>query len=101
MAENINTQELVVIKIIKFNSDSEWEDFKLLEREAQTLENLSNPAIPQYLDYFELKLPHYPHHYPKILQTALQPKQVKIREFNRGIFEEKEPKQKETSIISC
>lgn len=59
LAQNLTTQELVVIKILKFNSHSKWEDFKLFEREAQTLKNLSHPAIPQYLDYFELKFPDY------------------------------------------
>ena len=57
LAQNLNTQELVVIKLLKFGSDSKWEDFKLFEREAQTLKNLAHPAIPQYLDYFELNQP--------------------------------------------
>lgn len=48
------TGELVVIKLLTFNSDFEWDDLKLFEREAETLKSLSHPAIPRYLDYFEV-----------------------------------------------
>lgn len=58
LAKNLNSQESVVIKLFKFGLDSEWEDFKLFKRETQVLQNLSHPAIPKYLDYFELDLPH-------------------------------------------
>ncbi|OKH55686.1 hypothetical protein NIES2101_02440 [Calothrix sp. HK-06] len=47
----------VVIKILLFNEEFRWEDLKLFEREAETLKHLSHPAIPQYLDYFELDTP--------------------------------------------
>ena len=57
LAEKINTKELVIIKLLKFGLDAEWEDFKLFEREAQTLKNIEHDAIPKYLDYFELDLP--------------------------------------------
>lgn len=57
LAEHLDTTELVVIKILKFGWDAAWEDFKLFEREALTLKNLAHPAIPRYLDYFELDLP--------------------------------------------
>ena len=57
LAKNIDTDKSVVIKILKFGFDAEWSDFKLFEREAQTLKNINHPAIPNYLDYFELDLP--------------------------------------------
>lgn len=57
LAQDLHTQELVVLKILSFNSDFRWEDLKLFEREAETLKSLSHPAIPRYLDYFELHLP--------------------------------------------
>ena len=37
-----------------FGPDFSWEDLKLFEREAATLKSLDHPAIPIYLDYFEL-----------------------------------------------
>ena len=58
LAQNLNTEQLVIIKLLKFGLDAEWSDFKLFEREAQTLKNLDLAAIPNYLDYFELNLPH-------------------------------------------
>jgi serine/threonine protein kinase len=57
LAGDLHTQELVVLKILTFNSDFRWEDLKLFEREAETLKSLSHPAIPRYLDSFELDLP--------------------------------------------
>jgi serine/threonine protein kinase len=57
LAQDLHTQELVVLKILSFNSDFRWEDLKLFEREAETLKSLSQPAIPRYLDYFEVDLP--------------------------------------------
>ena len=57
LAKNLDTKELVVVKLLKFGLDAAWEDFKLFEREAKTLKNIDHPAIPSYLDYFELNLP--------------------------------------------
>ena len=37
-----------------FGPDFSWEDLKLFEREAATLKSLDHPAVPGYLDYFEL-----------------------------------------------
>ena len=38
-----------------FDKDFQWDELKLFEREAKTLQNLAHPAIPKYLDYFEVK----------------------------------------------
>lgn len=57
LARNLETQELVVIKLLTFSIDLEWDDLKLFEREAETLQALCHPAIPRYLNYFELDLP--------------------------------------------
>lgn len=54
LARDLLTQELVVIKILVFSHDFAWDDLKLFEREAEMLKALSHPAIPRYLDYFEL-----------------------------------------------
>jgi eukaryotic-like serine/threonine-protein kinase len=48
------TQAQVVIKLLTFGPDFEWADLKLFEREAETLKSLAHPAIPRYLDYFEV-----------------------------------------------
>lgn len=54
LAQDTHSQEKVIIKILQFNGDFGWSDLKLFEREASTLKNLNNPAIPKYLDYFEV-----------------------------------------------
>ena len=54
LAKEIESQELVIIKLLQFDSLFQWDDLKLFEREAKTLKNLNHPAIPKYLDYFEV-----------------------------------------------
>jgi serine/threonine protein kinase len=39
LAQDLHSQELVVLKILSFNSDFRWEDLKLFEREAETLKS--------------------------------------------------------------
>ena len=57
LARDLVSSELVVIKLLSFSSDFEWDDLKLFEREAETLKSLSHPSIPGYLDYFEVNSP--------------------------------------------
>ncbi len=57
LARDLLTGEFVVIKLLSFCSDFEWDDLKLFEREAETLKSLSHPSIPSYLDYFEVNSP--------------------------------------------
>lgn len=54
-ATDLQSQNLVIIKILSFDVNFQWDDLKLFEREAHTLKNLSHPAIPQYLDYFDVE----------------------------------------------
>lgn len=42
----------VVIKILAFGGQVQWENLKLFEREAQVLKQLNHPYIPKYRDYF-------------------------------------------------
>jgi serine/threonine protein kinase len=42
--------------LLLFGPDFDWADLKLFEREAQILQTLSHPAIPQYRDHFEISL---------------------------------------------
>ena len=54
LAHDYQTNQPVVIKLLTFDQDFEWDDLKLFEREAETLKALSHPHIPQYLDFFEI-----------------------------------------------
>lgn len=42
----------VVIKLLCFGGQIQWENLKLFEREAQVLKQLNHPQIPKYRDYF-------------------------------------------------
>jgi serine/threonine protein kinase len=55
LARNLQSEELVVVKILHFDADCQWDYYKLFEQEAKTLQNLQHPAIPKYLDYFDLE----------------------------------------------
>ncbi|MEL6554782.1 MAG: serine/threonine-protein kinase [Cyanobacteria bacterium J06621_11] len=57
LATDLQTQATVVLKLMFFDPDFTWEIFKLFEREAQTLTNLEHPAIPTYIDFFEVETP--------------------------------------------
>ena len=59
LATDLVTGKSVIVKLLAFSSDFEWDDLKLFEREAQTLKSLSHPCIPLYLDYFEVNSPEY------------------------------------------
>lgn len=54
LAKDLETQELVVVKLLNFDNEFDWQDLKLFEREAQILKEISHPAIPKYLDYFKV-----------------------------------------------
>jgi len=46
--------ELVVIKLLAFDPQMQWDESKLFEREAKVLQSLNHPRIPKYRDYFTL-----------------------------------------------
>ncbi|HAX75821.1 MAG TPA: serine/threonine protein kinase [Cyanobacteria bacterium UBA11372] len=56
LAADIKTSpaETVIVKLLAFSPQMQWEDFKLFEREAQVLKNLNHARIPRYRDYFSL-----------------------------------------------
>ena len=52
-----STGQQVVLKLLQFGPGFEWEQLKLFQREAQILKTLDHPAIPKYLDSFEIDRP--------------------------------------------
>jgi serine/threonine protein kinase len=57
LAEDLTAQpagEPVILKLLTFGGDVQWDDLKLFEREAQVLKQLSHPRIPKYRDYFSI-----------------------------------------------
>lgn len=53
LATDLQSHSAVVVKLLLFGPDFEWDDLKLFEREAAVLQALDHPSIPTYLDYFE------------------------------------------------
>ena len=54
LAKDLQIEQPVVIKLVLFGPDFSWEAFRLFKREAETLKSLNHPAIPKYLDFFEI-----------------------------------------------
>lgn len=56
LAEDLSTEakEKVVVKLLAFGGEVQWDDLKLFEREAQVLKQLDHPRIPKYRDYFHI-----------------------------------------------
>lgn len=44
----------VVVKLLAFSPQMQWEEFKLFEPEAEILKHLNHPHIPRYHDYFSI-----------------------------------------------
>lgn len=48
------THENIVVKLLAFADQVDWQALKLFEREAEILRNLAHPRIPNYRDYFSI-----------------------------------------------
>ena len=53
-AEDSFTSRHVALKELSLEGVSNWKKLELFEREAKVLANLSHPAIPNYVDYFQI-----------------------------------------------
>lgn len=54
LALDLQTQESIIVKLLAFSPQMQWEEFKLFEREAQVLQALNHSRIPRYRDYFSI-----------------------------------------------
>lgn len=56
LAEDLTTQppEPVIVKLLTFGDQVQWDSLKLFEREADVLKQLDHPQIPKYRDYFSI-----------------------------------------------
>lgn len=46
--------DVVALKVLALRDMRNWKALQLFEREAKILKSLSHPAIPEYVDYFEI-----------------------------------------------
>ncbi|QIZ70546.1 serine/threonine protein kinase [Oxynema aestuarii] len=49
-----DSDDRVVLKLLPFGGEVQWEHLKLFEREAHILQQLQHPRIPRYRDYFHI-----------------------------------------------
>jgi serine/threonine protein kinase len=87
LAQDIQTGQMVIIKLLSFSSDFVWEDLKLFEREAETLKSLAHPAIPSYIDYFEVE---EGNRSCALVQTYIEGQSLEQYMQNRRLFTEDE-----------
>jgi serine/threonine protein kinase len=52
LAWDLSAQADVVVKLLPFSDQMQWENLRLFEREAQVLKQLNHPRIPEYRNYF-------------------------------------------------
>ncbi|MCC5629106.1 serine/threonine protein kinase [Nostoc sphaeroides CHAB 2801] len=53
-AVDLESGKEVALKVLSLRRMSDWKKMELFEREAQILSQLNHPAIPRYLDYFQV-----------------------------------------------
>ncbi|WP_293330642.1 serine/threonine-protein kinase [Microcoleus sp. CAWBG58] len=97
LARDLETQQQVVVKLLSFSSDFNWEDLKLFEREVETLKSLSHPAIPQYLDSFEIDTPSRKGF--ALVQTYIEAKSLQEYLSDGRTFSENEVKQLAAALL--
>lgn len=56
-AQDLNSGKPVVLKVLSLRQIDDWKALELFEQEAQILSQLNHPAIPPYLDQFEIDTP--------------------------------------------
>jgi len=53
-ALDLTNSQPIFLKAISLRQANSWGTLELLEREAKVLSSIDNPAIPDYIDYFEV-----------------------------------------------
>jgi ankyrin repeat protein len=56
-AEDLKSRQLVALKALSLRQMGDWKVLELFERESRILAQLDHPAIPRYLDYFQVDTP--------------------------------------------
>lgn len=55
LAEDLQTGDNLALKVLSLRRMNDWKKMELFTRESQILSQLNHPAIPQYIDYFQLE----------------------------------------------
>lgn len=54
-ARDLQTEELIAVKVISFKDITDWKTLDLFKREAKILQQLNFSGIPHYLDSFDIE----------------------------------------------
>ena len=54
-AISLENDSPIAIKVISLKQLDNWKQIELFQREAEILKQLAHPAIPDYIDYFDLE----------------------------------------------
>ena len=98
LAHDRQTNQRVVVKLVLFGPDFTWQDLRLFEREAQTLQSLQHSAIPRYLDSFEVDTPLGKGF--ALVQTYIEAKSLQQWVSSGHTFSENELRAIATSLLS-
>jgi eukaryotic-like serine/threonine-protein kinase len=55
-ARDIETDRIVAIKALSLKRAKDWKAIELFDREAKILSQLAHPAIPKYIDHFQVDI---------------------------------------------
>ena len=55
--EDLNTKQEIALKALSLDLLKDWKQIELFKQEAEVLSKLNHPAIPRYLDYFQIDTP--------------------------------------------
>jgi serine/threonine protein kinase len=86
----------VIIKLLGFSDQLQWEQLKLFEREAQILQHLDHPRIPQYRAYFAIE---GPIHWFALVQQYIPGESLKDRLAQGQRFDERQVQQIATDLL--
>jgi ankyrin repeat protein len=56
-AQDLKSGQQIALKALSLRQMGDWKILELFEREAKILSQLNHPAIPRYLDYFQVDTP--------------------------------------------
>lgn len=57
LARDLRSDQPVLLRLLFIDEETTFDELKLFKREIETLQTLAHPAIPNYLEYFEIDLP--------------------------------------------
>jgi serine/threonine protein kinase len=97
-AQDKKTDQKVALKALSLVGMTDWKVLELFEREAKVLSFLNHPAIPKYLDYFQVEMPQNRWFYlvqelasgtslSLLVKQGWQPDEAKVRKIARQILE--------------